>query len=1516
MESYDTTAPAGAAPVPGSELYVLSARTDEQLRSGARRLAAHLRGPGQHTPLADVAHTLCVGRDPLDVRAAFVAPDRDVLLDVLGRIADGTEGTLTGVYTGRLVRGGPLAGIFDGLAGGRDLLASLASRGELSTLARLWVQGADLDWATLVADRDARRTALPAYPFERVPYWLPSSALRIDGDGAAGLPSPAVPSTHDEDADSALVWTPHWAPAPVSALVDGPAPATVVVLDRPDTPALPAEPGVRPWPVLRAVEYTPDAVPADPSGHVVRSGNVDDLRTVLERAVVQGPLVLVDRRGLAPYPEHTGTVAGRLPADLGRAISVGALPALTCVQITSAASEDPADAAAAAFGRAVARETSRYRHVRVTLADGATPTLGDLVDEARSADTEIRVGRDGRRVLRFAEAAERAGASGTGFVEGGHYVVTGGSGGVGRLVSLHLAEQYGARVTLLGRSAPGPEHERFCAQLAALGGEGLYVRADVTDRGALDTALRTARSRFGAVGGVLHAAGLIEDALLQDKPDESVARVLAPKTTGTVLLDELTAEDRPDLFILFSSVVGTVGNAGQSDYAAVNAYLDAFAVRRAQLAEQGLRGGRTVSVAWPLWAEGGMRLDPEAAEMAVATIGLVPVSTVEAMRVLEDAVRGDAPRLYVSCAGPERTANALASAGLAARAGAAPARTRGPGLDRAAVRDLVLSRIAETGRVAAERLDPAAELGAYGFNSVLLTALANRLNETFGLALTPVVFYEFPTADALTGHLVERHATAVRSAMGVAAAQSPAAPELSAAVEPSAVSRSESVDPVVAAQALAGPGDGDAIAIVGLAGRFPGAADAEEFWHNLLQGRDLVTEVPAERWYWRDHAGDPRRDKGATDCRRGGFLDSVTAFDTTHFRLSPREASLMDPQQRLFPETCWHTLEDVGYDPRSFAGSRTGVFAGATLHDYLEVLREHDTEVAGHTVTGNVHAIVANRVSYLLDLRGPSETVDTACSSSLVALHRALAAIRSGECEAALVGGVNVVMTPTWYVSLSRGGMLSKAGRCHTFDSRADGYVRAEGVGALLLKPLSKALADGDTVRAVIRGSAVGHGGRAHSLTAPTPRGQADTIVAALRDAGVDPAGVGYVESHGTGTRLGDPIEIQGLKHAFERAADGPLPEAGTVLGALKASVGHLESAAGVAGIISAVHALRDRALPPVTGLGDLNPYLELEGSPFRVLRSPEAWEAKDGVPRRAGVSSFGFGGVNAHVVLEEPPASAWPDGAADGPQVVVLSARTRCLLHEHVGRLREFADSSPVRLADLAWTSQTGRTPLAQRLAVIATTPAELAERLAEFLSDTGEAGVPCVHLGGPHTGPSGAAVRPADPADAAARWAAGEDVNWAVLHSGPRRRIPFPLHPFDHSQEFGPSGVPARTVRPQQTASVPETAPAPPEPTATGGAVPALLTRDWTEAPLPGADDGARGPLGVLLVPGDETLDYAEAAAHAAGAAKSGWVVVRERSLLPHLGTDEYDLDPTGHPAGHALAEQLPSVDPSKGR
>ncbi|WP_018229727.1 beta-ketoacyl [acyl carrier protein] synthase domain-containing protein [Methyloversatilis universalis] len=470
-------------------------------------------------------------------------------------------------------------------------------------------------------------------------------------------------------------------------------------------------------------------------------------------------------------------------------------------------------------------------------------------------------------------------------------------------------------------------------------------------------------------------------------------------------------------------------------------------------------------------------------------------------------------------------------------------------------------------------------------------------------------------------------------------------------------------------QPLPPPG---AIAIVGLAARLPGAADAAGFWDSLLADRPAIAEVPASRWDWRACHAAPGAAANTAYSNVGGFIDDVDAFDLRHFGIAPREAEAMDPMQRLFLQSAWTALEDAGIAPRSLSGRRVGVFAGVGNAEYTTLMRAAHCDNDAYRATGMALTLVANRLSYVLNLRGPSQVVDTACSGSLVAVHRAIEQLRLGQCELALAGGVSLMLSPELHVAFSQAGMLSTSGRCRPFDAEADGYVRGEGVGVVVLKRLDDALRDGDFIHACILASAENHGGRAHSLTAPSFKGQAEVVAAAWQAAGPAVRHLSHVETHGTGTPLGDPIEIAGLNEALRqcRAADpGCVPEGDIRLGALKARIGHLEAAAGIAGLIKTVLALRHGLIPGHPAFAQANPQLELSGSPLRIAAAPQAWG--DG-PRVAGVSSFGFGGVNAHIVLQAQPAPAWParPGEVD---IVLLSARDADTLRARAAQLFDY---------------------------------------------------------------------------------------------------------------------------------------------------------------------------------------------------------------------------------------------------
>ncbi|MER7013148.1 beta-ketoacyl synthase N-terminal-like domain-containing protein [Saccharopolyspora sp. NPDC000359] len=561
--------------------------------------------------------------------------------------------------------------------------------------------------------------------------------------------------------------------------------------------------------------------------------------------------------------------------------------------------------------------------------------------------------------------------------------------------------------------------------------------------------------------------------------------------------------------------------------------------------------------------------------------------------------------------------------------------------------------------------------------------------------------------------------------------------------------------PAPAPRVVAEPAVGD-VAVIGMAGRFPGADSVDELWQLLVSGGQAISEAPA-RANW----------SSGEAPRRGGFLRDVARFDQGFFRISPREAELMDPQQRLFLEVAWAAFEDAGYDVTRLRGSSTGVFAGVCHRDYAALLRAHQPSVAAQQAVATSFSAIPNRVSFAFGFHGSSVAVDTMCSSSLVAVAQAVRELQAGECEQALVGGVNVICDRDQHLAYSAAGALSPDGLCRTFDEQANGYVRGEGVCALVLKPLRRALADGDQVHGVIKGAAVNHGGQAQSLTAPNVDAQAALVVEAHRKAGVDPATVGYLEAHGTGTPLGDPIEVAGLVQAFDRLyrawGHPPAPDPHCGIGSLKTNIGHLESAAGIAGMIKVLLAMRHRMLPANQGFQRLNPRIELAGSPFHVQAERAPWTPRGGVPRRAGVSSFGMGGTNAHVVLEEAPPAPQPTGT--GPQTVVLSAATREALAALADELAEHLAEQAPPLPSIAFTTQVGRAALAHRCAIVTGSPESLREHLGRVtagsvLSDVDDPGAVAV----------------------ARQWVSGDEVDWAARWpSGDRpQRVSLPTYPF----------------------------------------------------------------------------------------------------------------------------------------
>ena len=729
--------------------------------------------------------------------------------------------------------------------------------------------------------------------------------------------------------------------------------------------------------------------------------------------------------------------------------------------------------------------------------------------------------------------------------------------------------------------------------------------------------------------------------------------------------------------------------------------------------------------------------------------------------------------------------------------------------------------IGETLKIPGHKIDSSAPLETYGIDSILVVQLNNALRKAFG-DISSTLFFEYQTIDALVEHFVKTQKDSLAALVGLEEREpdeeTPGADELPALPVSPALRRSRRFlrlpEPDIAGSRPQ-PSMVQDIAIIGLAGRYPGAGNVNEFWRNLKEGRDCITEIPQDRWDHSLYFDEDRNKPGKTYSKWGGFIEGVDEFDPLFFNISPREAEIMDPQERLFLEVAYASIEDAGYTPTTLCDSgKVGVFAGVMNANYP---------------TGSSYWSIANRISYLLNFQGPSMAVDTACSSSLTAIHLALDSLRNGLSECAIAGGVNLIIDPVHYVRLTAMTMLSSDDQCKSFGDQADGFVDGEGVGAIVLKPLQRAIADGDHIYGVIKGTAINHGGKTNGYTVPNPNAQAGVIGEALKEAGIDPRTISYIEAHGTGTSLGDPIEITGLTKTFQEYTND---RQFCAIGSVKSNIGHCESAAGIAGVTKVLLQMKHRQLVPSLHSETLNPNIDFVSTPFVVQQELAEWkrpvieingETRE-YPRIAGISSFGAGGSNAHVIIEEyiPEQQRAPiEITTQNPAIIVLSAKNKDRLKEQARQLLTAIQEqqfSGADLADLAYTLQVGREAMDERLAVIVGSSEELEEKLKGYLE--GQDDIADLYRGQVKRNRETLAVFAADEelqeaigkwlqrgkyAKLLDLWVKGLSFDWNQLYPGAKpNRISLPTYPFARERYWMPETGATTTTIPAPAATI----------------------------------------------------------------------------------------------------------------
>ncbi|MFI0817945.1 type I polyketide synthase [Streptomyces sp. NPDC021098] len=1137
-----------------------------------------------------------------------------------------------------------------------------------TSVGEAWTRGAGVDWAGVFAGTGARRVELPTYAFQHRHYWLES-----------GTTAQAAPAATEADPVEARFWDAvereDWQALAAELDVDG---------DERVSTLLPA---LASWRKQRRQQSTVDGwryrvtwkpfaegqtarlsgtwLLVVPEGVAEGEWATGALRTLAERGAdvrqivvdtaTEGREQLTERlraeaEAAAPYsgvlsllaldgrphPVHTSVPAGvaaqlALVQALGDAEIAAPLWSATCGAVSVGRSDrldSPEQALIWGLGRVAALEHGERWGGLVDLPGTADErALSRLVAALAGAEDEdqVAIRATGLLVRRLVRAPLDATPAVRSWKPDGTTLVTGGTGALGAHVARWLAGNGAEHLVLTSRRGPdAPGAAELREELTELGAKVTIAACDVADRDALAATLAAIPAEH-PLTAVVHTAAVLDDGVIEGLTPDQVDRVLKVKVDATRHLHELTRDLDLSAFVLFSSFAATFGAPGQGNYAPGNAFLDAFAEHRRAA------GLPATALAWGPWGEGGMAEGGVGDRMR--RHGVIEMAPRLAVTALQHALDREETALTVADMEWKRFVLAFTSGrsrpllhdlpeardvidGMrgdteAEDAGSVALAQQLAGVPEHEQERLVLELVrtavaAVLGYAGAEDIEAGRAFKDLGFDSLTAVELRNRLGAASGLKLPPTLIFDYPTPTVLARQLRTELSGGQRAAVAT--------------------------QPTAAAAA-----DDEPIAIVAMSCRFPGGVRTpEELWQLLDAGGDALSEFPGDRGWDIDSLYNPDPDaQGTSYTREGGFLTGAAEFDPAFFGISPREAMAMDPQQRLLLETSWEAFERAGIDPATLHGSPSGVFVGTNGSDYSILMRNTTEGYEGHLATGSAASVVSGRLSYTFGLEGPAVTVDTACSASLVALHLAVQALRQGECSLALAGGVTVMATPGTFIEFSRQRGLSSDGRSKVFSSDADGFSPAEGVGMLLVERLSDARKNGHPVLAVVRGSAINQDGASNGLTAPNGPSQQRVIRQALANARLSAAEVDVVEAHGTGTTLGDPIEAQALLATYgqDRPEGQPL-----LLGSIKSNIGHAQAAAGVAGVMKLVLALRHGVLPESLHILEPTPHVDWASGDVELLTEAREWPRTDR-PRRAAVSSFGFSGTNAHTILEQAPA-------------------------------------------------------------------------------------------------------------------------------------------------------------------------------------------------------------------------------------------------------------------------------------
>jgi acyl transferase domain-containing protein/acyl carrier protein len=1297
-------------------LFVLSAKTEEQLKAYAVSMANYIRSQ-VHLNLIDIAYTLQVGREAMECRMAFAAATKESALEYLLRYGKGDGAA--GVFTGKVKNSKERASSPES-AGIEQRLVERWPEGEnYGKMADAWVKGATIAWQKLYGKAKPFRIGLPTYPFMKERYCMPE--VRRQGlareDIIAPLPaqSHAQPTRVAKEATETMLFEEYWEQKETLPLQQE-AYKTLVCFCGENTN-------------LEKIATQVQALHQRTAVILISAGNAYEKRSEREYRVVRTEKRDYEEafRGIR---EAFASVDGvlYLASSLERDLS-GCYGEIVClVQAISAADISVKRLLLAGCHRRGIERCYAESWIGFEQSIGLImPNLSvsTVLEERETCDKVMDIGpwiervcrelpvahtasvsyRSGKRHIRRIRPCTALSERGS-IKHGGTFLITGGLGGIGLKLAEYLTKIYNAKVVLTGRSSLTKDKEAMITALEGGGGSIGYEQADVCDPKAMARVLRAVHKRFGNLNGVIHAAGVEGKEIVLKKNLQTFQEVLRPKVQGTLALDEALNGESLDFICYFSSTSAILGDFGTCDYAIGNRFELSYAAYRNDQERAGKVSGKALVINWPLWRDGGMGFsDEESSKLYLNSSGQRYLETDTALELFDRLLGMTVGQAMVIVGNRNRVYRFLdVTPESPSWSNGKQRRVELTGLPiEDCVEWDVKEIISQMMEISRDRIHVSDNLSDHGFDSIGLAEFARRLSGHFGVEVTPALFFGHSTVERLVGYLVGEQAEAMKRlyrvdsqcdnfVQAVKNGSEFIAPKAFKGLKYLSDHRNER-SPSPCNEHFSE--SDESIAIIGMSGRFPQARNINALWSILNEGRDVITTIPEDRRAcWEENEDNGNLNESGYRC---GYIPGVSEFDPLFFEISPKEAEEMDPRQRLLLQESWRAIEDAGYGPRQLRGQRVGMFVGVEHGVYQYLSREESG------ITSNHEAILASRLGYFLNFTGPVLAINTACSSGLAAVHQACLSIRAGECDMALAAGVNLMVSPRAFSGMNRAGMLSEDGVCYAFDKRANGLVPGEAVAAIVLKRASAAEADGDGIYAVIKGSGMNYDGKTNGITAPSGVSQVNLLQGIYDRCRINPEEIEYVVAHGTGTRLGDPVEINALQEAFKKFTEKRQYCAVT---SIKTNIGHTLAASGIVNLIGLVLAFRHEQIPASLHCEQESEYISWKESPFYVNKTRKRWPERAQKKRLGAVSSFGMSGTNVHMVLESH--SRKDDDACNHAApcyLLAFSAKSVESLQEKISDIIEVFRDGKFRensLSEVSYTLLEGRFHFAHRCAAV----------------------------------------------------------------------------------------------------------------------------------------------------------------------------------------------------------------------